>query len=93
MKRKMVIVYKMGNSYVVKTYKKFNFTEIVKGLIAGLSSFVKQITEDNFCKLLSEKNYLQNNIVFDKSNNNIIAFQLVEHDNTFSYWELIKNER
>ena len=93
MKRKMVIVYKMGNSYVVKTYKKFNFTEIVKGLIAGFSSFVKQITEDNFCKLLSEKNYLQNNIVFDKSNNNIIAFQLVEHDNTFSYWELIKNER
>lgn len=92
MKRKMVIVYKMGNSYVVKTYKKFNFTEIVKGLIAGLSSFVKQITEDNFCKLFSEKNYLQNNIVFDKQNN-IIAFQLVEHDNTFSYWELIKDER
>ena len=92
MKRKMVIVYKMGNSYVVKTYKKFTYTEIVKGLIAGLSSFVKQITEDNFCKLFSEKNYLQNNIVFDKQNN-IIAFQLVEHDNTFSYWELIKDER
>lgn len=54
---------------------------------------VKQIEEVNFCKLLNEKNYLQNNIVFDKSNNNIIAFQLVEHDNTFSYWELIKNER
>ena len=53
---------------------------------------VKQITEDNFCKLLSEKNYLQNNIVFDKQNN-ILAFQLVEHDNTFSYWELIKDER
>ena len=53
---------------------------------------VKQITEDNFCKLFSKKNYLQNNIVFDKQNN-IIAFQLVEHDNTFSYWELIKDER
>ena len=53
---------------------------------------VKQITEDNFCKLFSKKNYLQNNIVFDKQNN-ILAFQLVEHDNTFSYWELIKNER
>ena len=53
---------------------------------------VKQITEDNFCKLLSEKNYLQNNIVFDKQNN-ILAFQLVEHDNTFSYWEIIKYER
>ena len=53
---------------------------------------VKQITEDNFCKLLSEKNYLQNNIVFDKQNN-ILAFQLVEHDNTFSYWEIIKDER
>ena len=52
----------------------------------------EQITEDNFCKLFSEKNYLQNNIVFDKQNN-IIAFQLVEHDNTFSYWELIKDER
>ena len=53
---------------------------------------VKQITEDNFCKLLSEKNYLQNNIIFDKQNN-ILAFQLVEHDNTFSYWEIIKDER
>lgn len=53
---------------------------------------VKQITEDNFCKLFSKKNYLQNNIVFDKQNN-ILAFQLVEHDNTFSYWELIKDER
>ena len=53
---------------------------------------VKQITEDSFCKLFSKKNYLQNNIVFDKQNN-ILAFQLVEHDNTFSYWELIKDER
>ena len=53
---------------------------------------VKQITEDNFCKLFSKKNYLQNNIVFDKQNN-ILAFQLVEHDNTFSYWEIIKDER
>lgn len=41
MKRKMIIIYKTENSYVVKTYKKFNFTEIVKGLIAGLSSFSK----------------------------------------------------
>lgn len=53
---------------------------------------VKQITEDNFCKLFSKKNYLQNNIIFDKQNN-ILAFQLVEHDNTFSYWEIIKDER
>lgn len=41
MKRKMIIVYKMGNSYVVKTCKKFTYTEIVKGLIAGLSSCTK----------------------------------------------------
>lgn len=41
MKRKMIIIYKTENSYVVKTYKKFNFTEIVKGLVAALSSCTK----------------------------------------------------
>lgn len=53
---------------------------------------VKQITEDNFCKLFYGKNYFQNNVVYDYLDN-VLAFQLVEHDNTFSYWEIIKDER
>lgn len=56
MKRKMIIVYKMGNSYVVKTYKKFTHTEIVKGLVAVLSSCAKgmnKIQAKTFTKKVS----------------------------------------
>lgn len=45
MKRKMIIVYKKNNSYVVKTYKKFTYTEIVKGLVAVLSSCTKDMNK------------------------------------------------
>lgn len=56
MKRKMIIVYKMGNSYVVKTYKKFTYTEIVKGLVAVLSFCTKgmnKIQAKTFTKKVS----------------------------------------
>ena len=38
MKRKLIIVYKKNNSYIVKTFKGYSQTEIVRSMVAVISS-------------------------------------------------------
>lgn len=48
-----------------------------------------EITEQEFWKLSKLKDtYFQNGCIFLKENDNLLAFQIIKEDNTFTYWEL-----
>lgn len=48
---------------------------------------IREITKDEFQKISkAEKTYFQNGVIFDERNDNLIAFERLEENNTFSFW-------
>lgn len=48
---------------------------------------IREITKDEFQKISeAEKTYFQNGVVFDERTDNLIAFEKLEENNTFSFW-------
>lgn len=54
---------------------------------------VKRITKKEYQEISELKDtYFLNSVVFDEKNDNVLAFENLEADNTFSYWKVIECE-